>query len=155
MLSAKYGRGTLPPVATSEVDLRAADVWLKRAHDQSADHGVSYGYSILGGWRPSYRETSGYISTTFFNLSHHRNDPDYRTRALRICRWLLSVQNQDGSFSNSRYGDAGIVFDTGQVLFGLGRAYEETGAAFFNAGSLRALHWLISSTGTQVRCRTR
>lgn len=123
--------------------LRAAEDWLRRAHDQALDDGVSYGYTIRGGWRPSYRETSGYIATTFFQLARDHGNPDYRERALRICRWLLSVQNKDGSFANPRYGDAGIVFDTGQDLFGLVRAFEETGEAEFKIGALRAANWLV------------
>ena len=134
--------GIHPQKAGAEAHLRAAEDWLMRAHDQGADDGVSYGYSIRGGWRPSYRETSGYIATTFFNLAQHHDDPGYRDRALRIARWLLGVQNPDGSFTNPRYGDAGIVFDTGQDLFGLVRAYEETGDADFRAGALRAANWL-------------
>ena len=126
------------------VHLQAAEDWLKRAHDQNDDDGVSYGYSVRGGWRPSYRETSGYIATTFFELARQRDDADYRERALRICRWLLSVQNSDGSFSNPRYGNQGIVFDTGQVLFGLVRAAEETGEAAFLQGARRAAAWLVN-----------
>jgi rhamnogalacturonyl hydrolase YesR len=61
-----------------------------------------------------------------------------------VCHWLLSVQNSDGSFSNPRYGDKGIVFDTAQDLFGLVRAYEETGESPFKAGALRAADWLVS-----------
>lgn len=134
--------GGKPPLADRKTHLEAAEAWLKRAHDQGSDDGVSYGYSVRGGWRPSYRETSGYIATTFFNLARDRNDSDYRNRALRICRWLLSVQNQDGSFANPRYGDEGIVFDTGQDLFGLVRAFEETGDPGFREGALRAADWL-------------
>ena len=143
-LAARDLLGSRPQLADPEAHLHAAEEWLKRAHDQSVDDGVSYGYSARGGWRPSYRETSGYIATTFFNLARHRNDPDYRERALRICRWLLSVQNRDGSFSNPRYGDAGIVFDTGQDLFGLVRAFEETREIAFRDGALRAADWLVN-----------
>lgn len=150
-LAAKDLLGIRPHTADPEAHLRAAEEWLKRAHDQSPDDGVSYGYSIRGGWGPSYRETSGYIATTFFNLARHRNDPGYRERALRVCRWLLSVQNQDGSFSNPRYGDAGIVFDTGQDLFGLVRAYEETGEDAFKEGTLRAADWLVNIADGQGR----
>ena len=134
-LAARDLLGMRPRKMTVAAHLQAAEAWLKRAHDQGADDGVSYGYSIRGAWRPSYRETSGYIATTFFELARQRNDPDYRERALRICRWLLSVQNSDGSFANPRYGDAGIVFDTGQDLFGLVRAFEETGEAAFSTCS--------------------
>lgn len=119
--------GILPARAPNEAHLAAAEEWLKRAHDQEADDGVSYGYSIRGGWRESYRETSGYIATTFFDLARQRDNADYRERAVKICRWLLAVQNTDGSFSNPRYGNEGIVFDTGQDLFGLVRAAEVTG----------------------------
>src|ERR1700682_4251602 len=96
----------------AESHLSAAESWLCRAQDASTDGGVSYGYSFLGGWRPSYPETSGYIATTFFRLAKDR-DPVYEKRALRILRWLLSVQNADGSFSNARYGTQGIVFGSG------------------------------------------
>jgi Squalene-hopene cyclase C-terminal domain len=143
-LAAKDLLGIRPRTGGPAEHLLAAEAWLKRAQDQGADDGVSYGYSIRGGWRPSYRETSGYIATTFFNLARHHNDPGYRDRAIRICRWLLSVQNQDGSFSNPRYGDAGIVFDTGQDLFGLVRAFEETGEAIFKDGASRAAQWLVN-----------
>ncbi len=141
----------LPETGTTEAHLQAAEAWLKHAHDQGADDGVSYGYSIRGGWRPSYRETSGYIATTFLNLFHHRGDPDYRNRALRICSWLLSVQNFDGSFSNPRYGDEGIVFDTGQDLFGLVRAFEDAGDPAFKRGALRAANWLVNIADKEGR----
>lgn len=143
--------GVLPERGESEVHLRAAEEWLKRAHDQGSDDGVSYGYSIRGGWQPSYRETSGYIATTFFNLAEHHNEPDYRNRALRICHWLLSVQNSDGSFSNPRYGNEGIVFDTGQDLFGLVRACEETGESAFKKGASRAADWLVNIADAEGR----
>ena len=150
-LAARDLVGIRPHMVSLDAHLRAAEGWLKRAHDQGSDDGVSYGYSIRGGWRPSYRETSGYIATTFFDLARYHSDPDYRERALRICRWLLSVQNQDGSFSNPRYGDAGIVFDTGQDLFGLVRAFEETGEVAFKTGALRAANWLVDIADEQDR----
>jgi hypothetical protein len=104
-----------PSVVPAERHLLEAEAWLCRAHDVNGDGGVSYGYSIRGGWRPSYPETSGYIATTFFRLARDR-DPAYFERALRIIAWLLAIQNGDGSFANPRYGREGIVFDTGQVL---------------------------------------
>lgn len=131
--------------------LLAAEAWLKRAQDRGDDDGVSYGYALPGGWRRSYRETSGYIATTFFNLARERDQPDYRDRALRICRWLLSVQNADGSFANPRYGADGIVFDTGQDLFGLVRAFEESGETVFRDGARRAADWLVNIADAEGR----
>lgn len=150
-LAAKDLARMLPQTGAPEAHLHAAEAWLKRAHDQGADNGVSYGYSIRGGWRPSYRETSGYIATTFFNLARERGDKDYHDRALKICRWLLSVQNADGSFANPRYGEDGIVFDTGQDLFGLVRAFEESGDPVFKLGALSAANWLVNIADTEGR----
>src|SRR3982075_2158052 len=71
--------------AKLESHLLAAEAWLCRAQDASSDGGVSYGYSLRGGWRPSYPETSGCIATTFFRLAQNRN-PVYAERAHRILR---------------------------------------------------------------------
>ncbi len=134
-------RGGRRALSTPERHLLAAEQWLCRAQDATPDGGISYGYSLRGGWRPSYPETSGYIATTFFRLARAR-DPAYADRAVRILDWLLGVQNEDGSFCNPRYGRGGIVFDTGQVLFGLVRGHEETGRADFLDAARRAAAWL-------------
>jgi hypothetical protein len=151
ILAAKDFLRIRPKLDSPAAHLRAAEAWLKLAHDRASDDGVSYGYSLRGGWRASYRETSGYIATTFFDLARSRNDAEYRARALRICRWLLSVQNRDGSFANPRYGDAGIVFDTGQDLFGLVRAFEETKETAFLTGAQRAANWLVETADERGR----
>ena len=133
--------GRRPPRADPETHLLAAEGWLCRAQDVSSDGGVSYGYALRGGWRPSYPETSGYIATTFLRLARNRH-PSYRPRALRILEWLQGIQNADGSFANPRYGAEGIVFDTGQVLFGLVRGYEETRDPRLLGAARRAAEWL-------------
>ncbi|MFM2069877.1 MAG: hypothetical protein RLZZ623_140 [Actinomycetota bacterium] len=104
---------------------------------------MSYGYSARGGWKEPYRETSGYILTTLYRASDALNAPDLADRALRIAQWLTRVQNADGSFANPRYGDDGIVFDTGQVLFGLVRASERSGDQRFHEAAVRAGRWLV------------
>ncbi|HEX4234478.1 MAG TPA: prenyltransferase/squalene oxidase repeat-containing protein [Caldimonas sp.] len=136
-------RGRKRPTASLESSLLAAESWLCRAQDASGDGGVSYGYSLLGGWRPSYPETSGYIATTFLRLARRR-DPAYAERAERILRWLLAIQNEDGSFANPRYGPQGIVFDTGQVLFALIRGYQASGTPELLAAARRAAGWLTA-----------
>ena len=125
------------------VHLDAAVAWLKRAHDQGRG-GVSYGYCLRGGWRPPYRETSGYLSATFLDVAGRLADPDCRGRALAIARWLCTVQNADGSIANPRYGAGGIVFDTGQVLEGYLRAHRETGDPAFLKAARRAGDWLVA-----------
>lgn len=136
-----------PPDQDSQRHLDATLEWLIRAQDRTVDGGVSYGYSLRGGWKPPYRETSGYILTTFFRAADALARPDLADRAVRIARWLLSVQNADGSFANPQYGDEGIVFDTGQDLFGLVAAYERTGDEAFRAAAVRAGQWLVDTLG--------
>jgi uncharacterized protein YyaL (SSP411 family) len=125
--------------------LRLAVEWLKRAAAATPDDGVSYGYSVRGGWRPSYRETSGYIAVTFFDLARRFGDPECATLARKTSNWLLEVQEPDGSIANPRYqAGEGIVFDTGQVLLGYVRAYRETGEPRFRHAAVRASSWLAS-----------
>ena len=136
----------------ADVHLREAIAWLCRAQDQGSDDGVSYGYSVRGGWLPSYVETTGYIAVTFFNLAKHLARPELRERALRMADWLLTVQLPDGSFGNVRMAvDQGIVFDTGQDLFGLVRAARETGDVRFSEAAARAGHWLTQVSDHQDR----
>ncbi|BDA73296.1 hypothetical protein CAL7716_074620 [Calothrix sp. PCC 7716] len=134
---------TLPVIDEPQKHLSAAVSWLKRAHDISLDDGVSWGYSLKGGWRTSYRETSGYIAVTFFNLAQQLNDNDSWDRAVKIAKWLCDIQNSDGSVSNTRYSSEGIVFDTGQVLLGYIRAYQETQEPCFLQAAERASDWLV------------
>ena len=125
--------------------LSSAAQWLQRAAGTTPDDGVSYGYSIRGGWRPSYRETSGYIAVTFFDLAQRFGDTDLASLALRISNWLCEVQEPDGSIANPEYRPhEGIVFDTGQVLLGYVRAFRETGEPRFRDAAARAASWLAS-----------
>jgi uncharacterized protein YyaL (SSP411 family) len=131
------------PIGDPRRHLDAAIGWLKRAHDMGQG-GVSYGYGLRGRWRPPYRETSGYISATFFDVAEQHGDADCRTRAIATCRWLCSVQNADGSIANPRYGESGIVFDTGAVLEAFVRAFRATGSPQFLEAAGRAAQWLVA-----------
>jgi len=137
-------RGETHPVGAPESHLNAAVDWLVRAQDATPDGGVSYGYSLKGGWRPSYVETTGYIAPTFFELAAALGRPGLRERAVRMADWLCSVQRSDGSFGNERLAPgSGIVFDTGQVIFGLTRAHQETADPRFSTAVDRAGRWLV------------
>jgi hypothetical protein len=137
-----FARGAAPRDPREHLD--AAVRWLERAHDRGGAGGVSYGYCLRGGWRPPYRETSGYIASTFFDVAEQLADPDCRVRAIDIAKWLCTVQNPDGSIANPRYGPGGIVFDTGQVLEGYVRAHRETGDPAFLDAARRAGDWLVA-----------
>ena len=149
-IAARDHRPLHKPLSTADAHLLAAEAWLCRAHDASSDGGVSYGYTARGGWGPSYPETSGYIASTFFRLGRLRHS-SFDERARRIVTWLLSVQNADGSIANPRYGPEGIVFDTGQVLFGLVSGYEATGDAALLEGARKAAAWLVDIADADLR----
>jgi hypothetical protein len=138
------------PGATLEDHLTAALSWLEAAHERTGRRGVSYGFSLRGGWLPAYRETSGYITTTFLRAAGQLDRPDLAERALQIADWLLDVQNDDGSFANPKYGESGIVFDTGQDLFGLVGAYRRTGQERYLDGARRAGDWLAAAADGQL-----
>jgi hypothetical protein len=145
-------QGAPHPVAEPERHTEAAIGWLTRAHDKGTDGGVSYGYSLRGGWRPPYRETSGYIAETFFDLAHQLGSGEHRERAIRICRWLCRVQNPDGGISNPAYdASKAIVFDTGQVLHGLVRGFEETGDGEILRAAEKAADWLTTVADGEKR----
>jgi hypothetical protein len=144
------GTTTRPPPRSPEEHLLAAEAWLCRAQDVAGNGGISYGYTLRTGWGAPYPETSGYIASTFFRLGTAR-DPSYAERAKRIVRWLVEVQNPDGSFANPRYGQEGIVFDTGQVLFGLVCGYERTADPALLGAARRAARWLVDVAGPDRR----
>ena len=135
--------GGLQPSESLSANLDAALDWLERAHDTCQAGGVSYGYSLRGGWLGPYRETSGYILTTLYRAAVDLKRPVLAERATQIARWLVSVQNVDGGFSNPKYGPDGIVFDTGQDLFGLVAAFEQTSDPVFLDAARRAGQWLV------------
>ena len=122
--------------------LRDAAGWLCRAQDSTPDGGVSEGYHLKHGWLPSYPETTGYIIETFFDCSYLFNDPSLRDRALRMVDWLISIQYEDGSIPDS-YFKKKMVFDTGQVLFGFVRAFEETREQRYLDAAVKAGSWLV------------
>lgn len=126
-----------------------------RATEASPDTGVSYGYTLLDGWRPSYRETSGYIAVTFYDLAKRFEGSGFQALAESVSRWLLTIQEADGSIANPRYRPGhGIVFDTGQVLLGYTRALAETEDDAFRVAGERACEWLARRVDDDGAWRT-
>jgi len=141
------GMGTVD-IGTLRRHLEATIGWLKEAQDAQHDGGVSAGYTILGGWRSSYPETTGYIIPTMMNYATCVGDDSAVPRTIAMAEWLLSVQNIDGSFPGGavRQRRGPSVFNTGQILFGLIRVYHETGCGRFLEAAEKAGRWL---TGVQ------
>lgn len=143
------------PIYTTNIHVEKAIKWLSLAQDSTNDGGVSEGYHLYHGWLPSYPETTGYIIETFFDYYHLIDaNESIKSRAIRMADWLLSVQNTDGSIPDS-YFRKKMVFDTGQVIFGFIRTFEETGDNRYREAAVRAADWLIEQqepSGEWIKC---
>ena len=109
--------------------------WLKRAQDFNSDRGISRGYSVgwndfyqSYGWQRSYPETTGYIIPTFFDCAEYFQDQYLRIRAIEMADWEIDVQLENGAVMGGTVDcpPTPAIFNTGQVMLGFLRAYNET-----------------------------
>ena len=123
------------------------------AQDADEDGGVARSYSLAyhpffrrRGWTPSYPETTGYIITTVFNYAKENSRQDLFDRAVRMADWECEVQMASGAVQGGTINDppTPAIFNTGQVIFGWVRAYQETGVARYLASALKAGEFLLS-----------
>jgi hypothetical protein len=142
------------PERESRLHLQAAMEWLCRAHDAAGKGGVARSYSLRfrqthqrRGWLPAYPETTGYIIPTFLEYATQTGQPEYRDRALQMAQWEIQVQMDSGAVQGGVIGfpPTPAVFNTGQVLFGWSRAFEETGEESFRKAAARAANFLVDA----------
>jgi hypothetical protein len=132
--------------------------WLLEAHRAVAGRGFSTHYSLSDGWGPPYPETSGYLVPTLLMaraLGHRVGDLDAALE--QTGRWLLEIQYPDGAFDAPGTGTP-MVFDTGQVLYGLLALSQGRNGAAYLAAARKAGEWLIAlqeTDGAWVRCAYR
>ncbi len=135
------------PIGAVPEHLQAAMDWLSAAQDVTGEGGVASLYDVRSGeWGPAYPETTGYIIPTFYDYAEYSQNDSYRARALRMAEWLLPLQLESGAFPIgplwAGWERSPVVFDTGQIMFGLIRAYQETGRVEFLEAARRAGDWL-------------
>lgn len=135
------------PIYENEMHIKAAMEWLRLAQKQNNDNGVSALYSLLEGWAPSYVETTGYIIPTFFNYAEFSKKYFYREEAIQMADFELRNQLPSGAFPGGGKKDMPIVFNTGQVIFGLCKTYEETSDEKYRLAAEKAADWLLSVMG--------
>jgi hypothetical protein len=130
--------------ATPRALIERAAGWICRSQDHVGSGGV--GDLAFGGWTPGYPEVTGYIVPTFFELSEALGDDEYARRAIRMAKWELRVQKDDGGVESLYEGDGQppVAFNTGQVIRGLIRAFEETEDQRFLDAATRAGDWMVS-----------
>ena len=110
-------------IYTNETHMKMASDWLLLAQEANKDGGYSRGFYLHKGWDKSYIETTGYIIPTLLNMSIHSHNTVYKKSAFRAGEWLLNIQNKDGSFDDID-NNIKLVFDSGQVMYGLIAIYE-------------------------------
>ena len=149
-LMAKDWLGVRGPILENHVHLKEAANWILRAQAATPDDGVSGGYSFDDGWIASYPETTGYIIPTLVEYSDYSGNPVYRQIALTMAEWLCTCQLDSGAFPGHFVDQQNppAVFNTGQAIFGLLRAYQETGEESFLTSAVRAGHWLVKVQDT-------
>lgn len=125
--------------------LDAAIRWLKLAQDVTGNGGVAQTRLIkFGRWAPSYPETTGYIIPTLYRYAALAGDDDCRARARRMADWEIDIQHPTGGVLAGALGDSDqpTIFNTGQVIFGWVRAFEEEGDERYRTAAVRASDWL-------------
>ncbi|WP_458207751.1 hypothetical protein [Haladaptatus sp. NG-SE-30] len=139
------GTETMP--APSRVHLEAAIRWLFRSQDVTGCGGSAATYNLFLGWADPYPETTGYIVPTLYDYAGYADAREARRRAYRMAEWLLTTQREHGGFpagADPNSESSPSVFNTGQIIFGLIRAYRETGEEVFQEAARRAASWLLS-----------
>lgn len=138
------GKQTLP--RSDEAHLSAAVGWLYRSQDVTGCGGSAAYYSLLTGWAGPYPETSGYIVPTLYDYAEYADSSEAQTRAEKMASWLLKQQLRCGAFPGGVGSDLDgppSVFNTGQILIGLVRAYQDTGDQKFSDAIKQAGDWLV------------
>src|SRR5262249_47703796 len=138
--------GRRHPVLSTPRHLDETVEWILRAQAATRDHGVSGGYTFEDGWVASYPESTGYIIPTLLTYAAVVGRLDYEKAALAMAEWELTVQHADGGFPGHFVDRAHppVVFNTGQVIFGMLAGHEATGDLRFLTAARRAGAWLAT-----------
>ena len=129
---------------SNNVHIEAAVEWLVNAQNVNGDGGVSAMYSLFDGWHFSYVETTGYIIPTILNYAEYSKKDVYRKIAIEMADFELRNQLESGAFPGEGSKKTPIVFNTGQVIFGLCMAFEQTKNDKYRLAAKKAAGWLLS-----------
>jgi uncharacterized protein YyaL (SSP411 family) len=117
-------------IRSNQEHLELTMQWLCRAQDVNPGGGVAAWYDLKEDkWKADYPEVTGYIIPTFFDYYHLTGQEEFRERALRMTEWECQVQMKNGATQSGTLEEeekVPAVFNTGQVIFGWLRAYNET-----------------------------
>jgi len=130
---------------TLETTADQALSWICRSQDRVASGGV--GDYEFHGWTAGYPEVTGYIIPTFWDYHRLLGRDALAQRAIRMADWELRIQKPEGGFESLYEGEGRppVVFNTGQVIRGLTRTYEETGEGRYLEAAVRAADWVVAN----------
>lgn len=128
--------------------LRSLINWILNA--QRSDGGIAAYYSLLTGYSASYPEVTGYLVPTLYDfvglIAANEDDAAVRHAAYRATDWLLSLQMPSGAFPSGLklrgVAASPSIFNTGQILQGLVRAYTESRKPEILKSAIAAGDWL-------------
>ena len=143
VLSIYLGDNLFPELSDDE-HLRAAMAWLAHAQDICGGQGVANLFYLRTGWGVAYPETSGYILATYLAYAEHGGEARYIDRAIQIGDWEITIQAPNGGVISDTEHPNIRVFNTGQVILGWCRLYEETGAEKYLQAAIRAGRYLVN-----------
>lgn len=115
--------------------------WIARAQDATGGGGISCHFRGYGDWGPPFVETTGYLIPTMLRYAEVTSDRSFASRAMKSGKWLLKHQNCDGGFPGGLDSGKSIVFNSGQVLFGL-MALMHIDSTYLSAAE-KTVRWLI------------
>ncbi len=145
--------GGSEPVFDDERHLRGVLDWLLCSRGVTGTAGFAASYSMKHGWLPPYPETTGYIIPTFWSAFHELQDERYRDAARRAADWEIGIQLESGAIQAGYLGPdpqgfwndetpVPAAFNTGQVVLGWNRTFEETGESQYLDAAIRACRFL-------------
>lgn len=120
--------------------------WVERSIKVTGYKGSAGYFHLWLGWSPAYPETTGYLIETLFDYAEYLGNNKYKNLAIACADWLCSIQQPDGAFPGG-LGETGepIIFDTGQILFGLTAAWRETRDEQYKIALEKAVIWLLEN----------
>jgi uncharacterized protein YyaL (SSP411 family) len=129
--------------ARLERAIRRAVAWIEYSQERLRSGGVAC-YDF-GGWTSGYPEVTGYIIPTFLEAARVLERPALAHRARRMADWELTLQHPEGGFPSLYEQDRRppVAFNTGQVVRGLLRTYQETDDERYLDAARRAADWMV------------
>ena len=135
-------------MSSFEAHTKLALDWLRQSYKATNGKGFAAYYKkrpwLKGKWAAAYPETTGYIIETLLDYYAINQEEELREMARHSALWITTLQLESGALP----GGIGTtskpsVFNTGQMIFGLVRAFEQEQDQIFLDSTSKACNWLL------------